>query len=71
MFNSIAILNEIRKSNLAEGQVAYVSASGDWMVGQDGCQPSYTQAISGVDLDVCSDSELIEQLDDFHDTFSM
>jgi hypothetical protein len=66
MFNSIAILNEIKKLNLAEGQVAYVSPDGDWTIGKDGCQPAYTQAVSQCDLDVCSDSELIEHLDYFH-----
>ena len=71
MFNSTAILNEIKKLNLAEGEVAYVRASGDWTVGKEGCQPAYTQAVSQFDLEVCHDSELIEQLDDFHDTFSM
>jgi len=71
MFDSKKIIRDIRSSHIASGDSAYVTASGDWTVGKTGCQPAYTQAVSRYDLELCSDSELIEQLDDFHETFSM
>jgi hypothetical protein len=54
------IVEEIKNANLEISEAAYVHSDGEWTRGKDGCQPSYTQAVSAHDFVTLTVDDIIE-----------
>jgi hypothetical protein len=64
------IVTEIQNADLDVNDCAYVRADGEWEIGREGAQPSYTQAIGSDDFDECTVDEIAYVLVLFADSIT-